>query len=159
MMRRFYLTRVLACTLAVIFVTSSIGFAATEQDKQAAIDAGLAYLAGSMTTSGSQGYWSYAYDGTLAATGSAALAFIEKGYLPGNDVIIGGTNYGDVVGKAANYIFSKATVDTAFGPETAGYPRYAEDYNNDGNYTNDGGNDQGIFFGNRSGPFGPVMSA
>jgi len=150
-MKRFYLTRVATCILAAILMTSSIGFAATEQDKQQAIDNGLAWLASTQATSEPtpgvfEGYWPYSNDGTLAATGSAALAFIEKGYLPGTDVVIGGTNYGDVVGKAVNYIFNRATVDTGFGVETAGYTRYAEDYNNDGNYTNDGGNNQAIFF-------------
>ena len=139
MMKRFYLTQVLACTLVVVFLASSTGFAATEQAKQAAIDKGLARLAQTQSTSGSEGYWSYANDGTLAATGSAALAFIEKGYLPGNDVIIGGTNYGDVVGKAANYIFNRAT-SVNIGVQPAGHP---EDYDNNG--TGDG-NGKGIYF-------------
>ncbi len=69
--------------------------------------------------SGTEGYWQYRNNvgtldssGYLAATASAALAFIEEGYLPGSDVIIGATNYGDVVGKACDYIFQRATTDT-----------------------------------------------
>jgi hypothetical protein len=85
--------------------------AATEQEKQNAINTGLAHLAATQYVSGIQGYWPYNNDGTLAATASAALAFIEKGYLPGNDVVIGATNYGDVVGKACNYIFARSTAD------------------------------------------------
>ena len=56
--------------------------------------------------------------------------------------------YGDVVGRAMNYIFNRATVETRFGVETAGYWRYAEDYNNDGTQGNDGpaANDQAIYF-------------
>ena len=126
--------------------------AATQQAIQQAIDDGLAYLAGTMATSGTEGYWSYSNDGTLAATASAALAFIEEGYLPGD------SSYGDsVVAPALNYIFNRAKVDGNFGvedqyagaksgPMDTQYERYAEDYNNDGDYTNDGGNNQAIFF-------------
>ena len=58
--------------------------------------------------------------------------------------MINGVNYGDVVGYALNYVFNRATADSRFGVETAVYPRYAEDYNNDGVY--DEGNDQAIYF-------------
>lgn len=138
--------RFLLLLLCVLILLPAISMAATEQAKQQAIDDGLAWLAGTMATSGSEGYWSYSNNGTLAATGSAALAFIEEGYLPGSDVVIDGTNYGDVVGKACNYIFNRAAVDGRYGPEVSGYPRYAEDYNNNGVYGDDGGNDQAIFF-------------
>jgi len=128
--------------MAVLAIAGAAN-AATEQQKQAAIDAGLAWLADTQTESGSEGYWSYTNSGTLATTGSAALAFIEEGYLPGSDVIIdtgsGPVNYGDVVGRATNYIFNRATAVTMTG-QTMGHP---EDYNNDG--TGDG-NSQGIYF-------------
>ena len=120
--------------------------AATEQQKQAAIDAGLVWLAQTQSTSGDQGYWTYGYDGTLATTAAAALAFVEEDYLPGVDFEMGGTNYGDVVGRAVMYMLNRATIDGRFGVETAGYTRYAEDYNNDGIFGNDGGNDQAIYF-------------
>jgi len=144
-------TRVTLILAAVLgcWLLSASAFAATEQAKQQAIDDGLAWLASTQTTSGSEGYWSYSNDGTLAATGSAALAFIEEGYLPGNNVVIGGNNYGDVVGKAVNYIFNRATADTRFsngGRETAGYTRIAEDYNNDGNWDTTEGNNQALYF-------------
>ncbi|NQU22104.1 MAG: hypothetical protein HQ567_12530 [Candidatus Nealsonbacteria bacterium] len=131
--------KVLACVLLIVaaMLVANVGQAATEQQKQAAIDAGLAYLAGSQL---GDGHWAYSNNGELAATGSAALAFIEEGYLP-ND----GSIYGDVVGKAVNYIFNRATVQSGFGWETAGYPRHAEDYNNDG-ILNDGGNNQALYF-------------
>jgi len=149
-----------------LFAFSSASLAATEQAKQAAIDAGLAWLAQTQSVSGSEGYWPYSNNGTLAATGSAALAFIEEGYLPGNDVIINSVNYGDVVGKACNYIFNRAQADSRFGWEFAGYPHHAEDYNNDG-ILNDGGNSQALFFnpGNSSrnvyttGIVAPVVAA
>lgn len=103
--------------------------AATQQEIQQAIDDGLDWLASTQTSSGSEGYWSYTSNGTLAATGSAALAFIEEGYLPGTDYIDGdGINRGDVVGKAVNYIFNRAT-SVSIGPQTYVLP---EDYNDDG---------------------------
>jgi hypothetical protein len=118
----------------------SNAMAATEETKQLSIDNGLAWLASTQVTSGTEGYWPYGSDGTLAATGSAALAFIEEGYLPGD-----GSIYDAVVTKAVTYIFNRATVDTRFGVETAGYERYAEDYSNDGS-PYDEGNDEAIFF-------------
>jgi len=125
--------------LMIVMAVAGAVNAATQQDIQQAIDDGLAHLAGTITTSGSEGYWYLGNNGTLSATGSAALAFIEEGYLPGNDVIIGGTNYGDVVGKATRYIFNRATKQ-AIGAQTMGHP---EDYDNNG--TGDG-NGQGIYF-------------
>ncbi|MDY6950243.1 MAG: hypothetical protein SWE60_01915 [Thermodesulfobacteriota bacterium] len=143
--------RLLSLLISFVFFLPGSLLGSTQQEIQEAIDDGLAYLAASMTTSGDEGYWSYSNDGTLAVTATAVLAFIEEGYLPGTDVEIDGTNYGDVVGKACNYIFNCATADSRFtsigpgGMETAGYTRYAEDYNNDG-VLNDGGNDQAILF-------------
>jgi len=161
-MRLKRVVRLYSAALALLFlvvVVPGVALGATEQAKRLAINKGLAYLAGSMTTSGSEGYWSYVNNGTLAATASAALAFIEEGFLPGQNVIIDvdgagpglPVNYGNVVGKAANYIFNRATADGRFtsvgpgGKETAGYTRYAEDYNNNG-ILDDGGNNQAIFF-------------
>ena len=107
--------------MAVLAVAGTTN-AATQQAIQQAIDDGLKYLASTQSTSGSEGYWSYANDGTVAATASAALAFIEEGYLPGTDYIDGdGTNHGDVVGKATTYILNRATADgpgTYFSPGT-----------------------------------------
>ena len=132
--------------LVALLGWSSLALAATEQAKQQAIDDGLAWLAQTQAVAGGEGYWPYANNGTLAATGSAALAFIEEGYLPGNDVIIGGTNYGDVVGRACNYVFNRAQADQRFGWEYGGYPHHAEDYNNNGILDDFGSNRQAIFF-------------
>jgi hypothetical protein len=123
--------------IALLLVGNAM--AATEETKQTSIDNGLAWLAATQTVSGPEGYWSYGSGGTLAATGSAALAFIEEGYLPGDASI-----YDAVITRAVTYIFNRATVDTRFGVETAGYQRYAEDYNNDTVYND--GNDEAIFF-------------
>lgn len=112
--------------------------AATEETKQQAIDDGLAWLAATQTISGAEGYWYNANNGTLAATASAALAFIEEGYLPGD-----ASMYDAVVTRAVTYIFNRATVDNRFGVEYS-YERYAEDYDNDGVYND--GNDEAIFF-------------
>jgi hypothetical protein len=46
--------------------------------------------------------------GDTAATGASLLSFLEEGYKAGNDVIINSNNYGDVVGKGLNYLFSQA---------------------------------------------------
>jgi hypothetical protein len=96
-------------TLVVLLAVAGTVNAATQQQIQTAIDNGLAWLASSKNTSGSEVYWTYSGDATgdLAATGSAVLAFIEEGYLPGDG------SYGDsVVAPALNYIFNRATPDT-----------------------------------------------
>ena len=74
--------------LILLLMVAGVSQAATEQAKRAAINKGLGYLAQTQSTSGTEGYWSLSNDGTLAATASAALAFVEEGYLPGNDVVI-----------------------------------------------------------------------
>jgi hypothetical protein len=131
--------KVWLCVGLVALLLTGTAMAATEETKQTAIDNGLAWLATTQTVSGAEGYWSYANNGTLAATASAALAFIEEGYLPGDASI-----YDDVITRAVTYIFNRARVDTRFGVETAGYQRYAEDYDNNGIY--DDGNDEAIYF-------------
>lgn len=130
----------LCCGLIVLLLASG-AMAATEETKQTAIDNGLAWLAATQVISGSEGYWVYAggADGNLAATASAALAFIEEGYLPGD-----ASMYDAVITRAVNYIFNRATLDARFGVETAVYTRYAEDYNNDGPPYD--GNNQAIYF-------------
>lgn len=142
----------LAITMILI---TCVANAATQQEKRAAINKGLAHLANTQAVTGSEGYWPYPNDGTLAATATAILAFVEENHLPGEDVIIdtggGPVNYGDVVGKAVNYMMNRARSASGWGwtdhgKETAGYLRYAEDYNNNGNPNDDGGNNQAIWF-------------
>ncbi|RKZ15869.1 hypothetical protein DRQ50_06960, partial [bacterium] len=132
-------------TLCILVGTGAM--AATEQDKSQAILDGLAWLSQTQVVSGTEGYWSYAYDGTLATTGAAALAFIEAGFLPGESVVIGEVDYGDVVGRAVTFVFNRATVDGRFAVEYSGFEHYAEDYNFDLDYSNDpGANGQAIYF-------------
>jgi len=131
--------KVAVCCGLIVLLLAGNAMAATEEAKDLAIADGLAWLASTQTVSGAEGYWPYSEDGTLAATASAALAFVEEGHWPGK-----GTIYDDVVTRALTYVFNRATVDARFGVEYAGYERYAEDYNNDGIY--DDGNDEGIYF-------------
>jgi hypothetical protein len=131
--------KVAVCCGLIVMLLAGNTMAATEEAKDLAIDNGLAWLAGTQTVSGPEGYWPYSENGTLAATASAALAFVEEGHWPGK-----GTMYDDVVTRAVTYIFNRATVEARFGVEMAGYQRYAEDYNNDGIY--DDGNDEAIYF-------------
>jgi len=95
--------------------------ATTETQKQTAIDAGLAWLAQTQNTT--TGGWENAgdvyYD--TSATGASLLSFLEEGYTAGNDVVINGTNYGDVVGRGLNYLFNKAT-PYGISAEPAGNP-------------------------------------
>ena len=128
------------CFALIVLLLAGTALGATEETKQLSIDNGLAWLASTQTVSGAEGYWPYANNGTLAATASAALAFIEEGYLPGD-----GSMYDGVVTKALTYIFNRATVDGRFGPEgTAPNQRYGEDYNNDGVFND--GNNEAIYF-------------
>ncbi len=78
-------------------------WAATEAQKQTAIDGGLAYLASIQNADGS---WNYAYDGSRAsATGAALLAFTEQKYKP---LGWNGADYSSVVTKATQYLLNNA---------------------------------------------------
>lgn len=124
----------------ITLVLFANAMASTEQSKQIAIDNGLGWLDATQTISGVEGYWAYGSDGTLAATAAAALALVEEGnWEPG------APHYAATM-RALRYVFNRAAVDGRFGIENAVYTRYAEDYNNDGNFNNDGGNDQAIYF-------------
>lgn len=140
------LTRTSFLVLAALSAigAGSSAIAATEQQKQQAIDDGLVWLISQQQVSGDEGYWNYENTGTLAATAACALAFIEEDHLPGENVTIGGVEYGDVVGRAVTYIFNRAQADARFGVESAVYERYAEDYDNDGVYND--GNDLAVYF-------------
>jgi hypothetical protein len=103
----------------LLLLTASSAMAATEAQKQAAIDAGLVWLATHQNANGFFDAGDTYYDS--AATGAALLAFLEEGYKAGQDVIIGGTNYGDVIGKGLGYIFSQGQRVT-ISIEPAGNP-------------------------------------
>jgi hypothetical protein len=116
--------KILTICLILVFAASvSTVQAATEDQKQDAIDAGLAYLA---ATQQGDGRWEYGDTGSdVSATGAALLAFLEEDYSAGTDVIIdtggGPVNYGDVVGAGLNYLFSNAT-SYGIGVEPTGNP-------------------------------------
>jgi hypothetical protein len=79
--------------------------ASTSADRQAAIDAGLAYLA---THQNPDGSWTDSYGGSTfnaADTGAALLAFVEQSYKP---LGWNGQDYSAVVTNAANYLLSHA---------------------------------------------------
>jgi hypothetical protein len=93
-------TFTLVLVLALVLMAVGVANASTSADKQAAIDAGLAYLASHQNVDGS---WSYgsAY-GNYAATGAALLAFTDQYYKP----LGWNTDYSSVVSKATNYLLS-----------------------------------------------------
>ena len=97
-------TGVLIMVLALALAT--VANASTDAEKQAAIDKGLAYLAGTQNANGS---WSNGYGGATFAsafTGAALLAFTEQKYKP---LGWNGPDYSAVVTNAANYLLSQAT--------------------------------------------------
>ena len=136
------------CALVVVLLVAGSTFAATQQAIDLGIQKGLAYLATNNSSDATQIWYPYASNGTLAATASAALAFIEEGHLPGDNVIIdtggGPVAYGDVVGKMCTYIFNQSqTLQLPW--EHNVFPHHAEDYNND-DVLDDGGNGLGLYF-------------
>ena len=93
-----------------------IANAATETEKRAAIDAGLAWLAANQNLNGS---WNYNSTGTTpentAATGAALLAFLEEGHTAASPT------YGANVSAGLNYILGQAQV-VRIGAQPAGDP-------------------------------------
>jgi len=90
-------------SVGILFV--GIAGASTSAEKQAAIDAGLAYLAATQNPDGS---WSNGYGGAAFAsanTGAALLAFTEQSYKP---LGWNGADYSTVVTKGTNYLLSQA---------------------------------------------------
>lgn len=88
--------------------------AATEAEKRAAIDAGLAYLAANQNASGN---WGGNIDYAIAGTGAALLAFIDEKPNWGANAAA----YQAVVDKGLNYIFSQASL-VSIGVQPAGNP-------------------------------------
>ena len=106
-------------TFMVLGLVAGASQAATETQKRAAIEKGLAYLAQSQQANGRWEYGDDYYD--AAATGAALLSFLEEGHTAGSDVVINGTNYGDVVGDGLRYVFSR-TGRYSISAEPAGNP-------------------------------------
>jgi hypothetical protein len=105
--------------MCVVLGLACTAQSATDVQKRAAIDKGLTYLAQTQQVNGRWIYSGGVED--AAATGAALLAFMEEGYRPGNNVILGGTNYGDVVGDGLAYLFTQAQ-PYAIGPQAHGNP-------------------------------------
>ncbi len=102
------LTR-LATAISVACATLSVttAFAATEAEKRAAIDSGLAYLA---TTQNAAGYFTGSNgagtDYLISQTGSAVTAFLEEKANWGANAVA----YQAVVDKGLNYLLANASV-------------------------------------------------
>ena len=90
-------------------------WSATEAEKRAAIDAGLAFLATTQNVNGSFGGGLIEY--LLAQTGSAVLAFLEEKPNWGANAAA----YQAVVDKGIDFILSNASV-VFISPQTAGNP-------------------------------------
>lgn len=131
--KRIFIVALTACVLLSMVGPKTVR-AATEAEKRLAIDAGIEYLANQQQA---DGRWLYGGVGSAnydcAVTGIVLKAFLLEGYAVGEDVVIDGTNYGDVVGAGLNYVFNQAT-QINISTQPAGNP--------DAN-----GNSIGVFFG------------
>jgi len=109
----------LTCFIAVFLIgvwCVGAAVAATEAEKRAAIDNGLAYLA--TTQNAANGYFgSGGTDYLISNTGSAVLAFLEEKPNWGANTAA----YQAVVDKGLNYLLSNAQLVT-ISPQTAGNP-------------------------------------
>jgi hypothetical protein len=109
----------LATVISVACATlSSSAYAATEAEKRAAIDKGLAYLA--TTQNAAAGYFGGGgTDYLIANTGAALTAFLEEkpNWITGANAAA----YQAAVDKGLNYLFSQASV-VAIGAQPAGNP-------------------------------------
>ncbi len=107
---------VAAVVSALVVLGTASAHAATETQKQNAIDAALAHLA---SIQKSDGRWDHGDDNyDAAATGAALYAFLEEGYSAGTNAVINGTDYGDVVGDGLSYLFSRASTYNIFNEPT-----------------------------------------
>ncbi|MEQ8213661.1 MAG: PEP-CTERM sorting domain-containing protein [Smithellaceae bacterium] len=112
-MRKFLISFI-ALFMVCVWCVGMAG-AATEAEKRAAIDSGLAYLA---TTQNAAGYFgSGGTDYLISNTGSALLAFIEEKPNWGANA----ATYQAVVDKGLNYLFTQASV-VSISNQPAGNP-------------------------------------
>ena len=105
---------IVALLMAGIWFVGIAG-AASEAEKRAAIDAGLAYLATTQSASGYFGSGGTEY--LISNTGSALLAFLEEKPNWGTNAAA----YQAVVDKGLNYLLSQASV-VSISNQTAGNP-------------------------------------
>lgn len=109
-MRRKHLMTISA--LVACAATAGTALAATEAEKRAAIDSGLAWLAANQRADGA---WTYDFsEGDTAATAAALLAFLEE-----KDNWA--ANYQPVVDLGLSYIFGRGQL-VGIGPQPAGNP-------------------------------------
>ncbi len=103
-MRRVKQGLIAAAAVAWMAGAPGLANAATNAQKNDAILSGLEYLAQNQNGDGSWGVY------TPFDTGAALLAFEEKGFKAGTDVVLGSipTNYGDVVGRGLTYLLNTA---------------------------------------------------
>jgi hypothetical protein len=112
---QFMRTTITAAVAAALSVIPVAAQAATEAQKRAAIDSGLAYLASQQMADGRWVYSGGVED--AASTGSALLAFLEEKPNWGANAVA----YQAVVTKGLNYLFSQATA-VNIGLQTYGNP-------------------------------------
>ncbi|MDO9073066.1 MAG: PEP-CTERM sorting domain-containing protein [Rubrivivax sp.] len=112
---QFKKATITAAAVAALGVMAGSAQAATEAQKRAAIDSGLAYLATQQQADGRWVYSGGAEDG--ASTGSALLAFLEEKPNWG----VNAAAYQTVVDKGLNYLFAQAQA-VAISNQPAGNP-------------------------------------
>jgi len=105
----------------VLGMSAKVGCGATEVQKAAAVRTGLNWLAQQQQANGRWLYFSGSAGDDTAVTGNVLQAFMAAGFCPGQDAIISGNNYGDVTGRALNFIFSQAAT-IAIGMQPWGNP-------------------------------------
>lgn len=104
-----------AISIACATLSATTAFAATEAEKRAAIDAGLAYLATTQNANGS--FDGGGTDYLIAQTGSALLAFLEEKANWGANA----ATYQAVVDNGLNYLLNNVSV-VSISPQTWGNP-------------------------------------
>jgi len=105
---------VLIIVLTLALATVGIANAASEAEKQAAIQSGLSWLASQQQAGG---YWNYGGN-ERAATAAALLAFSEQKLKPGGWF---GADYTSVVNNAANYLLQQTKLFTFPGANWWGF--------------------------------------
>ena len=105
----------LSVAIMIMLAVATVANAATEADKRAAIDAGLAYLATTQNANGS--FDGGGVDYLVSNTGSAVLAFLEEKDNWGTNA----GAYQTVVDKGLDYLFSQASI-VGIGGQPAGNP-------------------------------------
>lgn len=103
--------------LMIVMAVAGTVNAATEAEKRAAIDAGLAYLETQQLASGAIGTSSQGVDYLQSQTGSGVLAFLEEKPNWGANAVA----YQAVVDKGIDYILGNASV-VNISPQTYGNP-------------------------------------